>query len=395
MLQQFMKHKQQLWIGLGVALLLALFSSMAHMSSMAYAQNGYPEPQDSYINDYANLLSNTDRSNTRDLLVDLRETHGVETTVLTIGSINDYETNDSTIESFATNLFNTWGIGDAKKNNGVLLLVAVNDRKVRIEVGTSYESTLNADMQDAINEHILPSFRDGNFSQGVYRGVRAITGEITGEWPTDLSISSSSTSAQADSSSSSSSAPVISRSSSSSSSNGLPFGVIAGGGAATLAAGGYGLKRYARYRKRRCPDCQTYMTRLDESADDVYLDSGQQLEEYLNSVDYDVWKCPNCNYHTLHNYNALFSGYGRCPSCRYRTLSTTSTTLEAATYHSTGRKRITRDCRHCEHHDEEIVVIPMKTRSESSSGSNSFGSSSGGGSFGGGRSSGGGASGSW
>ena len=130
------------------------------------------------------------------------------------------------------------------------------------------------------------------------------------------------------------------------------------------------------------------MQRLDETADDVYLDSGQKLEEYLSSIDYDVWKCNSCNMHTLLPYARWFSGYQQCPSCRYRTLSVDSQTVVSPTYSSTGSKRVTRDCRQCSYHDEDMVTIPRLTRSSSSS-------SSGSSSSGGGRSSGGGASGSW
>lgn len=77
-------------------------------SFILYAQSGYPESIDSYINDYANLLNSQDRTNIQTLLMDLKAQHGIEATILTIGSINDYSTGDATLEAFATNLFNTW-----------------------------------------------------------------------------------------------------------------------------------------------------------------------------------------------------------------------------------------------------------------------------------------------
>ena len=373
-----------------ISLAILLFTGLG-----VAAQGSYPEPQDLYINDYANLLSDTDRTNVNDLLVTLRQENDIEATLLTIGAINDYNTGDSTIEAFATNLFNTWGIGDRNKNNGVLLLVAVNDRKVRIELGNGYENRYNDEMQDVINEHILPSFRNGNFSQGIYRGTRAIVGELTGEWPADLnSVTAGSSGSQP--------TPVQINSSPSptflsSGNTGFDFhpGFLWGGGGLAIGAAGVGLQRYRRYRKRRCPDCQTSMTRLDEVADDVYLDTGQKLEEMLKSIDYDAWKCPNCNYHTLYAYPSWFSGLKKCPQCSYRTVKTTTTVLEQATYTSTGRERITKDCQHCTYHQESIATIPMKTKSESSSSSSFGSSSSSSSSFGGGSSSGGGASGGW
>jgi uncharacterized protein len=127
------------------------------------------------------------------------------------------------------------------------------------------------------------------------------------------------------------------------------------------------------------------MERLEETDDDLYLDDGQKFEEFLKSVDYDIWKCSNCGQHQLHRYAAWFSGYSDCPQCTYRTVRTTRITLHPATYSSSGKERVTRDCQKCNFHDERIVTIPRKTKSSSKSG----------GSFSGGRSSGGGASGRW
>lgn len=356
------------------------------------AQGGFPEPTDLYINDYAGLLSADDAANIQSLFTDLNGEHGIEATVVTINSISDYDTGHDTIESFATALFNTWGIGNEVENNGILLLVAIRDRDVRIEVGSGYGQSQNAAMQEVINEHILPSFRNGKFSQGLYRGSRAIVGELTGDWPPDLTVSTTS-------SSEAGGAPVRSNPVKSTLDSAVNAGAelnpiaLIGGGLATLGAAGLGLRRYFRYRQRRCPDCQTHMARLDEVSDDMFLDSGQKLEELLKSIDYDVWKCPSCNYHTLHGYSSWFSGYRRCPNCSYRTVKVTSETLRQPTYTSTGRKRVTKDCRNCSYRQQETIIIPKKTRSDNSG--SGFSSSSGGSSFGGGSSSGGGASGKW
>lgn len=104
------------------------------------------------------------------------------------------------------------------------------------------------------------------------------------------------------------------------------------------------------------------MARLDEAGDDVYLDSGQKAEEFLRSVDYDVWKCGSCGNHQLIPYAAWFYGASACPSCRYRTVLTTINVLEQATYDSGGRKEVIRDCRNCGFRDRDIVYLPQLTR---------------------------------
>lgn len=371
-----------------ILLLLIVVSSVLASPEFTLAQGGYPEPTDQFIDDYAGLLTSTDRANVHELLADMRQETGIEAVVVTIDSIDDYDTADKTIESFATHLFNTWGIGDQTKNDGVLILVAVNDRKVRIEVGSGYGSSQDAAMQDVINEHILPSFRQEKYSQGIYRGTRAVVGELTGHWPEDASVATPGPTRPAP-------APQPSRTNQTSS--GFIWSTILGL-VALVSGGTVGLKKYRRYRPRTCPNCQTKMTRLDEQSDDIYLDSGQKLEEILQAVDYDVWQCPGCNYHTLFHYPSLFTRLKTCPSCHYRTLKTYSVTLSQPTYTSKGREKITKDCQHCDYHNEHTVALPMLKRTEhnsSSSRSSSWKHGSSRSKSGGGRSSGGGASGRW
>lgn len=368
--------------------------------SAANAQKGYPLPNDNYVNDYAGIIAAQDEQNLQTMLKNLEEQDGIEVVVVTVNSIADYNTGDGSIESFTTNLFNTWGVGDKTKNNGVLILVAFKDRKARIELGTGYGGSYDAAMKQIIDEDMIPHFRDGNHSRGIYEGTRAIVARVT-DIPLNAPSSpfplieppakSLGTAARVPA------APPTPKAGR----EGMPLDpwAVAGLGALAAAGGGLVLRRYFRYHKRRCSNCKAYMMCLDEFADDLHLESGQKVEEYLQSVDYDVWKCPACNAHELYAYNTWFSSYKRCPSCNYRTLEVGSTVIAEATYTSDGLKRITRECRHCKYKDQDTVVIPQLTRSSNDNGSDrsSFGgsSSSGGSNFGGGRSSGGGASGSW
>jgi uncharacterized protein len=361
---------------------------------VVFAQGGYPQPVDSYVNDYAKLLTTEDAANIRTLFADLKRDTGIEAVVVTINSVSDYETGDETIESFATHLFNTWGIGDSEQNNGVLILVAAADREMRIELGSGYGSASNAKMQEVINEHMLPSFRRNEYSRGIYRGARAVIGELTDVWPPDLGQPTSvpapastrvvTSSQPRPGTSSPDAGPVL----------------VLGGVTAAVGAAAFGLNRYFR---RRCPNCKTRLIRLDEVSDDVYLDSGQKLEELLHSVNYDVWKCPNCGTHTVRPRHLWYASFESCPKCHYRTLEVTTKTLRKPTYTRTGKERITRHCRHCDFRDKETVILPVLTRSDDDSDSyrdNSFfdndsDSHSESSSFGGGQSSGGGASGKW
>jgi uncharacterized protein len=130
------------------------------------------------------------------------------------------------------------------------------------------------------------------------------------------------------------------------------------------------------------------MTRLDEAADDALLGEGQQAEERVGSVDYDVWRCGACAHHFTLRYPKLFTSYAKCPQCRNRTKSSTETVMQSATTSSTGSARVVERCAFCSFHHEYTKVLPRITQGSSSGGS----SRSGGSSFGGGSSGGGGAS---
>jgi len=373
-------------------LLVAVLLVIAVSAWPVYAQDGYPARIDPYVNDFASLLTTEHTTSLRSLLSELKADNGVELVVVTVDSIQDYATGDASIESFATSLFNTWGLGDAQKNDGVLILVAWKDREVRIEVGAGYGDSLNADMQTIINEQMIPAFRNENYSQGIYDGARAVSRRLTARSGQAAATRVAPAPVGTVAPQRVETVEETSTSTRSSTDNTLLIVVGLAGGAAASA---FGAGRYARYHKRRCPSCQTTMIRLDEVSDDVHLDSGQKVEELLQSVDYDVWKCPTCNFHTLQGYNRWASGFGQCPKCNYRTLKTDSQTISQPTYTSTGEKRITRDCRHCKYHTAERVTLPMLTRTEDTTSTYSSSHSSSSHTSSGGHSSGGGASGKW
>jgi uncharacterized protein len=84
------------------------------------------------------------------------------------------------IEPYATRLFNGWALGQAGRNNGVLLLIAKNDRKMRIEVGIGLESRLTNKRSKEIIDTMVPAFRAGDFSAGISRAVGEIIQTLQG-----------------------------------------------------------------------------------------------------------------------------------------------------------------------------------------------------------------------
>ena len=144
------------------------------MQGSAQAQNGYPVYNDTRVNDFANLLSPPEVAELRELFGRLKEQQGIEAVVVTIQAMGDYPVGAQTIESFATGLFNTWGVGDRMKNNGVMILVAVKDRKVRIELGSGYDQSLEQTMADVIQTRIIPCFKQNDYPGGILNGAKAV-----------------------------------------------------------------------------------------------------------------------------------------------------------------------------------------------------------------------------
>lgn len=177
------------------------------------------------------------------------------------------------------------------------------------------------------------------------------------------------------------------------------FGVFFAGAGGVLALVGLFLgKRWNRYRIRTCETCQRPRQMLAPGAEDQHLSAGQQTEQSIGSVDYDVWWCGVCRTVLIRDNSAWFSGYSGCRSCTNQTLKCTTTTLSHATEWSTGSERIDEKCAHCSYSKSYTRTTARLTRSSSSSSSSSYRSSSSGSSrssFGGGSSSGRGSSGSW
>ncbi len=161
-----------------------------------------------------------------------------------------------------------------------------------------------------------------------------------------------------------------------------------------------------RDEPRTCSTCQQQMRKLSEEEDDEFLKKGQIAEEYLKSVDYDVFICPAShslilkyvNIDPEYEYNGTsFIKVARCLKCDSRTsIVTSSKIIRDADYDSPGSVEVHRSCKNCGHSGSDRLTIPQLQRSSSSSSSGGgSSSSSSSGSFGGGSSGGGGAGGSY
>ena len=158
-------------------LILIACSLIAPNTSLA----AYPQPVNDYVNDFAQVLTAADAQAIEKMLSDLEKQTGIEVVVVTINFMGDYNTGTSSIEEFAKNLFNTWGVGHKKENNGVMILVAVKDRQCRIQLGGGYGKQYDAVMKKVIDQNMLPYFKQDDYSRGIYEGARGVIDNITKE----------------------------------------------------------------------------------------------------------------------------------------------------------------------------------------------------------------------
>lgn len=133
----------------------------------------YPVPISKHISDYVGALQSSDTLAIACNLSDFEHCTGVECTVVIIDAISNYAPGAS-LETFATNLFNNWGIGNRSKNNGILLLVALQDHKVRIELGAGYGKAAEKTAAKIINNSMLPLFKESKTKEAIMAGCNAI-----------------------------------------------------------------------------------------------------------------------------------------------------------------------------------------------------------------------------
>lgn len=135
----------------------------------------FPNPDAGYVTDLAKVLSRDQEEHIERWLWQTEKRTNVEIAVVVISSIRDYPgTPNKTIETFAKGLFDAYGIGNMPKNDGVLLLVAVKDRKARIELGAGYGHARDGDATRIMQEVIVPKFAAGDYPGGISDGVQAI-----------------------------------------------------------------------------------------------------------------------------------------------------------------------------------------------------------------------------
>ena len=398
------------------ALFIAFTSTVSAQS--AYTVDNLPNPKDNgggYLSDPDNILDPNDQAVLESLCRELEQNSTAQFAIVIVNSIGQENPKD-----FATRLFNSWGIGQADVDNGLLIFSVMDQRRTEFETGYGLEGVL----PDAIcyrigMQELVPYFREGDYGAGLIAATQRFKTTLENPETIEEIRSSGEQPRQWV--------------------RGVPNFLI-----------GYGIldaffvlilllwlfyanqgkqelyDRYMLVRKvhswafiilfpipyaliypylsRRLKKLRNQprfsrktgglMVKLHEVEDDRYLELGQVVEEQLGSVDYDVWITEEKDDVLILPYKTRWSKYKSCPECGYQTYTLSDTrVLRQATYSHSGQKEVIHTCKNCNYRKRRVITIPKKTRS--SSGGGSFSGGGGSSSFGGGSSGGGGAGVSW
>ena len=129
------------------------------------------------IVDNANLISDGVEQNINNQLQELSNSTGIQLAVLTIPTLEG-----EVLESYSMKVAETWKLGSAEKDTGVLLLIALEERSIRIEVGYGLEGVLTDTKCGLIIRNVIaPEFRNGNYQAGIVNAVNNMVGLVKGD----------------------------------------------------------------------------------------------------------------------------------------------------------------------------------------------------------------------
>ena len=161
------------------SVLTTLFFTLVLFS--AYAQRGVPPHGGVWVHDEAGILSPPVKAQLEALLKSHRDSTSTQIAVYLIPSLEGDD-----IDSYAFRVAEEWKLGQANKDNGVLFLLAMQEKQMRIEVGEGLESVLTDALSSRINRNeVAPYFRQGNYEAGVQAGVLAIIKAVQGTYVND------------------------------------------------------------------------------------------------------------------------------------------------------------------------------------------------------------------
>ncbi len=360
-----------------IALLALLLPCAALATAVKDVRNVHLENRTRYVSDMAGAMSAEGVAMADSLLSQIWQTSTAEPVVVIVPDLDGED-----IDDYATELFTSWGIGKKDRDNGVLVLISVGDREAVIRTGYGAEGVLpDALCWGIIRNDMAPRFKEGDYDRGVLASLMTIHKAMTEPEAREELMSKYANDAGARRGGDSDGAELWNAY--------VGFAVVAGIVMLVLAIGAWAsgrgkdtetayaklsrlrlpaimaafltlgaaipalllilvLMRRTRLKKRLCPNCSHKMDRLDEATDNRYLTPAQDTEEQLNSVDYDVWLCPNCGETDIIPYVNPHSNYSVCERCGAKAKALVEDRiLRQPTEYAEGVGTRVYECRHC------------------------------------------------
>ena len=152
---------------------------MVLFSFPVFAAGKYPNPTEAFfVNDFADVLNSSTERDIAAMGKELETKTGAQVVLVTIQTLDGED-----IDNYANELFNEWRIGQKDKNNGILILNAVGDRMLRIEVAYGLEGAVPDIKTAEIREKLMnPFLKQGDYDTGLYNGYSAVVGEVAKEY---------------------------------------------------------------------------------------------------------------------------------------------------------------------------------------------------------------------
>lgn len=159
-----------------------------------YGGQRFPDPV-GYVNDFAGVLTPAESRALSSYLESIEHRSGIEIVVVTLPSLGDY-----TVDEAAVRLYEQWGIGKKGLNRGLLLLNAIAERKVKVEVGYGLEGVLpDGKVGEILDQHALPMLREGRAGAAYFDTVQELARISFGEIELDPTLADSLARGSADS----------------------------------------------------------------------------------------------------------------------------------------------------------------------------------------------------
>jgi len=159
---------------LAVAIAVTILALASIEGRLVSAEAQYPKAT-GYVNDYAGVLSAGDKSRLEALSAEIEERTSAQVVVVVVSS-----TRPETSKTYAVKLFEKWGVGRKGKDNGVLILLDMEQRRIEVETGYGLEGVLtDSRVGEILDRDVVPQFKNGKFGDGLYAGVKSLYGLVS------------------------------------------------------------------------------------------------------------------------------------------------------------------------------------------------------------------------